>query len=223
MPRKPNTTKKERYNDPFPIVLRRLIEEKGITQEELKEKLGVSTRQSVTGYIDGSTLPTIDKINALADLFAVSTDYLLGRTPEKTSDVNLQAVYNDLGLSEESVNVIRNIKAERLDDGLNFLIEANDFLGLIERTSDLIRVCKYAILDNQRFVELEAQAKVLQEEHPEMMILTGKERLSHDITEAERKLDRILRFESLFQEIELGDPEIIDLLKRKVKEGKLYE
>ncbi len=223
MPRKPNTTKKERYNDPFPTVLRRLIEEKEITQEELKEKLGVSTRQSVTGYIDGSTLPTIDKINALADLFDVSADYLLGRTPEKTSDVNLQAVYNDLGLSEESVNVIRNIKAERLDDGLNFLIEANDFLGLIERTSDLIRACKYAILDNQRFVELEAQAKALQEEHPEMMILTGTERLSHDITEAERKLDRILRFESLFQEIELGDPEIIELLKRKVKEGKLYE
>ena len=132
MPRKPDTTKKERYNDPFPTALRKLIEEQGITQEELKEKLGVSTRQSVTGYIDGSTLPTIDKINALADLFNVSTDYLLGRTPEKTSDVNLQAIYNDLGLSEESVNVIRNIKAERLDDGLNFMIEAYDFLGLIE-------------------------------------------------------------------------------------------
>ncbi len=223
MPRKPDTTKKERYNDPFPTALRKLIEEQGITQEELKEKLGVSTRQSVTGYIDGSTLPTIDKINALADLFNVSTDYLLGRTPEKTSDVNLQAIYNDLGLSEESVNVIRNIKAERLDDGLNFMIEAYDFLGLIEHTSDLIRACRYAILENQRFAELEARAKELQEENPEMMILTGTERLSHDITEAERKLDHILRFESLFQEIELGDPEIIELLKRKAKEGKLYE
>lgn len=192
------------------------------SQQEVADAIGES-RESIRNWENDKRALKAETIIKLADYFGVSADHLLGRTPEKTSDVKLQAIYNDLGLSEESVNVIRNIKAERLDDGLNFLIEAYDFFGLIERTSDLIRACRYAILENQRFAELEARAKELQEENPEMMILTGTERLSHDITEAERKLDRILRFESLFQEIELGDPEIIDMLKRKEKEGKIYE
>ena len=105
MPRKPNTTG-EHYNDPFPTNLRELIKNNKTTQEELTAVLNVKTRQSVTGYIDGSTLPTIDKVVALADFFNVSVDYLLGRTAPKTADHDLRFVCEYTGLSEQAIEFL---------------------------------------------------------------------------------------------------------------------
>ena len=56
--------------------LRSLI---GISQEELAEKAGVS-RQSVSKWEIDATLPQIDKILILCDLFDVSADALLKDT-----------------------------------------------------------------------------------------------------------------------------------------------
>lgn len=109
MPRKPNTTK-ERYNDPFPTRLRALMAETNITQEDLCIVLNVKSRQSVTGYIDGSTIPTIDKIVALADYFGVSSDYLLGLAEEKTRNTELRRVCEFTGLSEKAVSKICDIR-----------------------------------------------------------------------------------------------------------------
>ena len=112
MPRKPNTTGKH-YYDPFPAKLRELIKDNNTTQEELTAVLNVKTRQSITGYTDGSTLPTIDKLIALADFFNVSTDYLLGRTPEKTQSAELRAVCEYTGLSEQAIDIIKNSSLNR--------------------------------------------------------------------------------------------------------------
>ena len=71
----------------------KLRKEKGLSQEAFAEKLGVS-RQSVSKWESGGTLPDIDKIIAMSVLFGVSTDYLLkdeapetADAPEETSDV----------------------------------------------------------------------------------------------------------------------------------------
>ncbi len=126
MPRKPNATG-EHYNDSFPTRLRELIKDNNTTQEELTAVLNVKTRQSVTGYIDGSTLPTIDKVVALADYFNVSADYLLGLTDTQTTNKDLKFVCEYTGLSEQSV---RNIRAGRHDlfeyDEVDLLPEENE-------------------------------------------------------------------------------------------------
>ena len=83
MPRKPNESG-DHYNDPFPMRLRELIKEKGIKQDDLTEVLKVKNRQSITGYIDGSTMPTIEKVVALATFFNVSADFLLGLQESKS-------------------------------------------------------------------------------------------------------------------------------------------
>ncbi len=107
MPRKPDTNKKDRYNDPFPSALRELVEENKTTQEVLKTVLNVNNRQSVTGYIDGSTLPTIDKLVALAKHFGVSSDYLLGLSGGvKSPNAEIRAICDYTGLSEESVEYL---------------------------------------------------------------------------------------------------------------------
>ena len=49
-----------------------------MSQEELAKKLSVSSR-AVIKWESGETEPSISNLNALADLFHVSADYLLGR------------------------------------------------------------------------------------------------------------------------------------------------
>lgn len=53
-----------------------LRKKKGWSQEELAEKLNIS-RQSVSKWESGASIPDIDKIISLSGLFGVSTDYLL--------------------------------------------------------------------------------------------------------------------------------------------------
>ncbi len=60
-----------------------LRKEKGLSQEELAEKLGVS-RQSVSKWESGNVTPDLDRAVAMCELFGVSTDYLLtGKKEEK--------------------------------------------------------------------------------------------------------------------------------------------
>lgn len=56
--------------------IQKLRREKGLSQEALAEALGVS-RQSVSKWESGATLPDTDKIIAMSELFGISTDFLL--------------------------------------------------------------------------------------------------------------------------------------------------
>ena len=61
--------------------LQGLRQRAGMSQDGLAEKLNVS-RQAVSRWERDETMPEVEKIVALADLFAVTTDYLL--RPEKS-------------------------------------------------------------------------------------------------------------------------------------------
>lgn len=54
-----------------------LRKEKGLSQEELGEKLGVA-RQSVSKWESGATIPELDKLIAMSRLFGVSVGSILG-------------------------------------------------------------------------------------------------------------------------------------------------
>ncbi len=55
----------------------------GLSQEELAEKLNVS-RQSVSKWESGNSIPAIDKIVELSSIYGISTDYLLKDDMEET-------------------------------------------------------------------------------------------------------------------------------------------
>nr|DAF64616.1 MAG TPA: repressor protein [Siphoviridae sp. ctamP19] len=82
-----------------------LADKQKISIVELEEKLGFS-RNSL--YSWKKNKPSIDKLNAVADYFGVTTDYLLGRadTPEFTTkdEKDVQRILEDLinGLSNEN-------------------------------------------------------------------------------------------------------------------------
>lgn len=67
--------------------LRRLRQEKKITQSQLGKIINVS-KVSISGYETGERVPDTDNLKRLADFFGVTTDYLLGRSddPRLTAD-----------------------------------------------------------------------------------------------------------------------------------------
>lgn len=64
--------------------LKYLRKREGITQEELAERLNVS-RQSVTKWESGQSLPDIEKVKEIAYMFSVSVDALVGILSAKVS------------------------------------------------------------------------------------------------------------------------------------------
>ena len=61
--------------------IRNLRKENKMSQEALSEKLGVS-RQSISLWENNQTMPSMENIVAIANIFGVSTDTLLKEEPE---------------------------------------------------------------------------------------------------------------------------------------------
>jgi len=59
-----------------------LRNERNLSQEQLAQKIGVS-RSTVATYESGSRLPSFDSLIALARVFGVTTDYMLGVSDRK--------------------------------------------------------------------------------------------------------------------------------------------
>lgn len=62
--------------------LKALRENQGLTQNDLAIRLNTS-RNTITAYENNTNEPNLTILVELADIFNVSTDYLLGRTDEK--------------------------------------------------------------------------------------------------------------------------------------------
>ncbi len=95
----------------------------GWTQEELAEKLSVS-RQSVSKWEGAQAVPDLQKIIAMADIFGVSTDYLI---KDEIEPENLPVVAPTVEVSEAADN-IKKISLE----------EANEFLEISRKKAPKI-------------------------------------------------------------------------------------
>ena len=86
----------------------------GWSQEELAEQLGVS-RQAVSKWESAGSVPDLQKIIQLADLFGVSTDYLL------KEELEPEERYTGTDSNAELERPLRRVSME----------EANEFLDVI--------------------------------------------------------------------------------------------
>lgn len=80
--------------------IKALREEKGWSQAELARRLGI-TRNGVNSWEQGLSMPSPACLVDLADVFSVSTDYLLG--------VDARATINVTGLSDRDVAVLADL------------------------------------------------------------------------------------------------------------------
>lgn len=61
-----------------------LRKQHGLSQEDLAEKMGVS-RQTISRWELGTSVPTLENVVQLSKLFQVSTDFLLDNAPESAA------------------------------------------------------------------------------------------------------------------------------------------
>lgn len=76
----------------------------GFTQEELAEKLNVS-RQSVSKWESGQSVPELEKLVALSEIFQVSTDHLL-----KPSELDQLSIKTEMLEKQQQELVAENRK-----------------------------------------------------------------------------------------------------------------
>ena len=69
----------------FGKILRELRKENNLNQSELAKKIGLSA-SAVGMYEQGRRQPGLELINKIADLFNVSSDFLIGRSNIRKSD-----------------------------------------------------------------------------------------------------------------------------------------
>ena len=96
-----------------------LRKKQGWSQEELAEQLGVS-RQSVSKWESGMSVPDLNKIIAMSELFGVSTDYLVKDTLEEPTPSETEV--------RDTAAPARTVTAE----------EANDYMAAVEKHSKRI-------------------------------------------------------------------------------------
>ena len=138
----------------FPRVLSLLRKEKGISQKEAANQLGVS-QALLSHYEKGIRECGLDFLIRAADFYGVSADYLLGLTDTKTTNEDVQAVCRVTGLKEDNIYDLMGLPepqdAPYLREMVNeFLSYAVDECAIT--TYKAFR--KYIDMDNQRWQDL---------------------------------------------------------------------
>lgn len=100
------------------ILLRKKM---GWSQEQLAEQLDIS-RQSVSKWESGASIPDLDKIIKISKLFGVSTDYLLKDELEEAEIVGTK--------DDDTEEGVRSISAEEADAYMNLSKEAAPKMAL---------------------------------------------------------------------------------------------
>ena len=112
-----------KFKKDFATRLCRAMREKGVTQGQLADAIGVY-RQCISMYVTEKTLPDGEKITKIADFLDVSTDYLLNRTDTRNPH---QSISEYTGLTENAIEALKQLDEKALS-GLNSFLE-----GLLKR------------------------------------------------------------------------------------------
>lgn len=108
-----------------------LRKQKGFSQEELADKVGVS-RQAVSKWESEQSTPDLEKIIIMSELFEVTTDYILkGIEPVSTNNKKtIRALYLGFAVTFASIAGIWAFTANRFNyDEQFFIIIAGAVIG----------------------------------------------------------------------------------------------
>ncbi|MBR6393903.1 MAG: helix-turn-helix transcriptional regulator [Ruminococcus sp.] len=126
---------------------KKLRESKGLTQEQLYEKIHISDK-TISQIETEQRIPTTGQINIYSDYFDASLDFLTGRTHIANPDNNLLSKYT--GLSDETITMLVSLNNEN-----NYLhryiidnIFADPYFYVIINALEEILTTPNQILDN---------------------------------------------------------------------------
>ena len=121
--------------------IRQLRQKKGISQEELANRLNVS-RQTISKWEVGESTPDMENLVAISELFEISLDELvLNKVPEE-ADTSAQVVKSEF-YSDIKENVLTDENRKKAKKGLKI---ASIVLGIIFLI-DLISFVIYVLMN----------------------------------------------------------------------------
>ena len=133
--------------------LRELRKEKELTQEQLAEKFGVSSR-SVSRWENGNTMPDVTMIPAIASFFGVSTDELfdfnLFETEKQVTEICDEAFRYRSSDPTKAEEILRG-GLQRFPGNDRLLNNLLYTLDMQSRTDEVINLCR-ALIESTRDV-----------------------------------------------------------------------
>ena len=120
-----------------------LLRKKGIKQKELAQYLGI-TDNTISYFCSGSRIPNTAQIKQIAEFFGTSTDYLFGLSEADTTDTEIKAICDYIGLSDEAVQIIRGRShGDDIREIINFFLQSSNVLDeSFSRSHAFILFCK---------------------------------------------------------------------------------
>lgn len=213
-------TKKFNYNDVFPTRFRGLIKYRNVTFDVLAEAFS-TTRQTVSNWQAGATVPDAISISMIADYFGVTTDFLLGKTDAATVKMDLRAVAEYTGLDEAAVKFLHEpLKTAKTQSDLNFEKALHDrmsimiYTGMLEELAMRLETFFDAVEDREKRLMMEQrvlfdaqQAGTLNEvvylSYPEYTVSNGKKEIINfeDLSKFPEQQERFQSFIDNFKDI----------------------
>lgn len=124
-----------------------LISLKGVKLKDIEEKTGISTG-SISKYQNDAAEASISYLYELANYFEVTTDYLIGKTNNKT--VENAAIGKELGLSDDAIREIKHhmyYNDVAFFETLNFLLKRYTPIKIISRYLHTVLTDQAIVLD----------------------------------------------------------------------------
>ena len=103
--------------------------ERGLNLSDLAKKTGLQ-RQTISLYATGQRNPDTERLTSICHALNCSSDYLLGLSNEKTSNVERQAIEGLTGLKNRTIDWLITEKDSRFVDGVEQITLAS-FLNFI--------------------------------------------------------------------------------------------
>ena len=141
--------------------IRGLREQRGLTQAQLSEELGVVHREYIGYWETGARRPKAEMFLKMADLFGVSCDYLMRGVSAEYLDI-----YHETGLTEKAVNVISksggpgvNLGDEALEAAFAFAPQTLNDLLCCDYFGVFISTLEVAVQTSVRFSEYKSSGE----------------------------------------------------------------
>lgn len=91
--------------------LKEIRKEHNLNQSEFGELFGL-TQNTITNIENDKRVPTYEILIEIAKRFNISVDYLLGLSEAKTNDIELKAICDYTGLTEDIINTLHTQKGK---------------------------------------------------------------------------------------------------------------
>lgn len=149
MPRKKKQTSED-YNAVFPTRLRKVMDEKNITQQKLADATR-KTRQTISYYADGSSNPHWSTLAKIAEVCGVSTDWLLGRSESMTTDMTLAEISEYTKLHPDAIAALHKAAS---DDENNIVAWFIDLFSYGDGLEDFRKDARLSVLSELSFSKM---------------------------------------------------------------------